>query len=412
MDNFPGVTRDRIYRDAEWDGRKFTIVDTGGFISEDTDTFATTIRRQVEYAVQDADFIVLVLDGKSGISPFDRDLIEILRKTEKKVFYAVNKIDSPEQENQLFEFYALGMDLLYPVSGEHGFGVRSLLDDLTESLPDMSGVVEPTEIKIAVVGRPNAGKSSLINKILGEERMIVTDIPGTTRDAIDTKVCVNGKNYLFVDTAGIRRKSKVSKKIEKFSVIKALKSLDRCDTALIVIDSTEEVTEQDIKVAGHAFERKCSCIFLLNKWDLVEKDSRVLKRYMERLRYQAKFLNFAPVLSISALTGQRVHKIFNTVDDVYKQYTSRLGTGELNRIIGNATAQLEPPYHKGRRIKFLYATQPSSKPPTFVLFVNHPEAIHFSYERYLKNCIREAAGLDQTPVRIFFRKRQSRPGKK
>jgi GTP-binding protein len=405
VDDFPGVTRDRHYGDATWDGIGFTLVDTGGFPDQDKDEFAPKIRFQIIQAIEDADVIILLLDGKQGISPFDEDIVKILRELTKPVFYAVNKIDGVEQEVKLYEFYSLGIEKLYPVSAEHRYGISDLLDDLTsvlpETVPDQAGDM----IKLAVVGKPNVGKSSLINKILGQKRLLVSDTPGTTRDAIDTVFNIKDKSYLLIDTAGIRRKAKVSKKLEKFSIIKALKSLDRCDVALIVIDAYEGVAEQDITIAGYAFERGCGCIFLLNKWDLVEKDGKTALKYYEQLRMQAKFLSFSPIITISALTGQRVLKIFDLVEEVFSQYSARIGTGPLNKIFEQAIERTEPSLYRGRRIKFLYATQISTKPPTFVCFVNYPDAVHFSYKRYLINQIREKAGLDKTPVRIIFRKR-------
>ncbi len=323
VDDFPGVTRDRIYGDVNWEGVEFTLVDTGGFLENDDDDFAHHIRFQISQAMEDADIIVLVLDGKSGISPFDTDLIEILRTVTKPVFYVVNKIDGLEQEDKLYEFYALGVENLYPVSAEHRYGINDLLDDLVSVLPRTVPTASQEEmIRLAVVGRPNAGKSSLINRLLGENRLVVSEVPGTTRDAIDSVWKVNGKSYTLIDTAGIRRKGKVSKKIEKFSIIKALKSLDRCDVALIVIDADDGITEQDISIAGYAYERGCGCVFLLNKWDVIEKDTDTAKKFYERLRMEAKFLSFAPAMTISALTGTRVQKIFRLADDVYSQYAS------------------------------------------------------------------------------------------
>jgi GTP-binding protein len=405
VDDFPGVTRDRHYGDATWDGIGFTLVDTGGFPDQDKDEFAPKIRFQIIQAIEDADVIILLLDGKQGISPFDEDIVKILRELTKPVFYAVNKIDGVEQEVKLYEFYSLGIEKLYPVSAEHRYGISDLLDDLTsvlpETVPDQAGDM----IKLAVVGKPNVGKSSLINKILGQKRLLVSDTPGTTRDAIDTVFNIKDKSYLLIDTAGIRRKAKVSKKLEKFSIIKALKSLDRCDVALIVIDAYEGVAEQDITIAGYAFERGCGCIFLLNKWDLVEKDGKTALKYYEQLRMQAKFLSFSPIITISALTGQRVLKIFGLVEEVFSQYSARIGTGPLNKIFERAIERTEPSLYRGRRIKFFYATQVSTGPPTFVCFVNYPDAVHFSYKRYLINQIREKAGLDKTPIRIIFRKR-------
>ncbi len=408
VDNLPGLTRDRNYGDAAWDGVEFTVVDTGGFTDFDTSGFSDQIQHQVRQAIDDADVIVLVLDGKHGLSPFDSDLIELLRNVHKPVFHAVNKIDGMEREMALYDFFGLGVENLYSISAEHGYGIPDFMDELVRVLP----VFEPDEIsdqiRVAVVGRPNVGKSSLINRLLGEERLLVSDVPGTTRDAIDTLCEVAGTAYVLVDTAGIRRKGKVSQKIEKFSVIKALKSLDRCDVALIVIDAAEGITDQDVSIAGYAHERGCGCVLLLNKWDLVEKDSRTAKEYQEKLKMAAKFLAFAPTLTISALTGLRVIKLFHHIDVVYKQYCTRIGTGQVNKIIERALRRNEPSLHRGKRLKYYYATQVSTKPPTFVCFVNYPDAVHFSYKRYLLNQIRTETGLDQTPLRIMFRQRTGR----
>ncbi len=415
VDDSPGVTRDRNYGDASWDDIEFTLVDTGGFADEKGNDIVNEIRLQVYQAIEDADVVVLVLDGKDGISPFDTDLIKILRKTQKPVFYAINKIDGVEKEEKIYDFYSLGIENLYPVSAEHGYGVNDFLDNLVLVLPkpvsDQASNITGDTIRLAVVGRPNVGKSSLINYILGEERLLISDIPGTTRDAIDSLCNINGKSYLLIDTAGIRRKGRVSKKLEKFSVIKALRSLERCDVALIVMDAKEGITEQDIKIAGYAFERGCCLILLLNKWDIVEKDSKTVERYYKELRMEAKYLSFAPAMTISATAGLRVFKIFKLVDEVYSQFATRVRTGELNKIVELAVEKKEPSLHRGKRIKIFYATQVSSKPPTFVCFVNYPDAVHFSYKRYLINQIREGASLDKTPIRIIFRKRTQRQEK-
>jgi len=405
VDDFPGVTRDRHYGDAVWNGVDFTLVDTGGFPGDDEDDFAHKIRSQIFQAIEDADVIILLLDGKNGISPFDEDVVRILRPLSQPVFFAVNKIDGVEQEVKLYDFYNLGIEKLYPISAEHRYGISDLLDDLTEILPKTIAEEAGDVVRLAVVGKPNVGKSSLINRILGQKRLLVSDTPGTTRDAIDSVCDINGKPYLIIDTAGIRRKARVSKKLEKFSIIKALRSLDRCDVALIVIDAHQGITEQDINIAGYAFDRGCGCILLLNKWDLVEKDSKTAKGYYDRLRMEAKFISFAPIITISALTGKRVFRIFDIVEEVFKQYTLRVGTGQLNRIFEQAIIQNEPSLYRGRRLKFYYATQVSTRPPTFVCFVNYPDAVHFSYRRYLINQIRVKAGLDKTPIRVIFRKR-------
>ena len=407
VDDFPGVTRDRNYGDAEWDEVPFTVVDTGGFAGQVDDSFADAIRQQVFQAIEDADAVIMMMDGKYGLSPFDRDIVDRLRDAGKTVFYVVNKIDGPEQENALVDFFRLGLEKVYPLSAEHRYGLVDLLDALVKTFPPSTDTPRD-EIKIAVVGRPNVGKSSLINRLIGQPRHLVSDIPGTTRDAVDSVLAHHGQQYRLIDTAGIRRKGKVSQKLEKFSIMKALRSLDRCDVALILIDASEGITDQDISVAGYAYDRGCGCIFLLNKWDLVEKDHRTVKAYTERLHMEAKFLTFAPVMTISALTGQRLQRIFQLVKEVYEQYAARIPTGRVNRILEQAMKDNEPSLHRGRRIKFYYATQASSQPPTFILFVNYPEAVHFSYRRYLLNQIRSAAGLDKTPVRLWLRQRSGR----
>ncbi len=410
VDDSPGVTRDRHYGDANWNDVEFTLVDTGGFT--EGDDFADEIRFQVHQAIADADLILLMLDGKAGVSPFDSDILGFLRSIDKPIFYAVNKIDAAEQEIHLSEFYQLGLETLFPLSAEHRYGLTDLLDEMARVLSGLANEPQadptPEMIRLAVVGRPNVGKSSLINRILGQDRLLVSEIPGTTRDAIDSVCKMDGKSYLIVDTAGIRRKGKVTGKLEKFSIIKALRSLDRCDVALIVMDAAEGVTDQDISIAGYAYDRGCGCIMLLNKWDLVEKDSKTVKAYYERLRDHAKFLSFAPAITISALTGQRVTKTFKLVDEVYDQYVKRIATGQLNRIMEKAIERNTPSLHRGKRIKFYYAAQISTRPPTIVCFVNYPQAVHFSYKRYLLNQLREGSGLDKTPIRMIFRQREGK----
>lgn len=411
VDNKPGVTRDRNHRSVTWNDKSFILVDTGGFLSKDTDTFAQEIKFQLKKAIAESDIIVLVLDGKFGLSSYDYDLLEILRDTEKPKFFVVNKIDGIDKEDMIYDFYDLGISPLYPISGEHGYGVDDFMDELVKEIPDLSEEDEEDDsIKIALVGKPNAGKSSLTNKILGEDRMLVSDVPGTTRDSIDSKIKYNGKNYVLVDTAGIRKKSKVNEKIEKFSIIKALKSLERCDIALILIDAEEGVTEQDVKIAGYAEERGCGAVFVLNKWDLIEKDNKIQKKFTEDLRYQAPFLAYAPIITISAKTGKRVQKIFSIVDEVYKEYKTRVSTSEVNSIIEAAVEKTPPPYHKNKRLKFYYSTQVSDCPPTFISFVNYPEAVHFSYKRYLINKLRENIGLEKTPVILKLKQRKGKEG--
>ncbi len=410
VSDFPGLTRDRHFGEACWDDTEFSLVDTGGFGG--ADDLAGQISDQVNLAIADADAIIFLMDGRQGLSPFDRDIVARLRPISKPVFYAVNKIDGPENEIRLADFYGLGIERLFPLSAEHRYGVTDLLDELVRALATLEAPGEVRKdgepVRLAVVGRPNVGKSSLINCILGQERLLVSSAPGTTRDAIDTLHRVGPKSYLLIDTAGIRRKGKVSLKYEKFSIIKSLRSLDRCDVALAIVDAAEGITEQDVTIAGYAHDRGCGCIFLLNKWDLVEKDHNTLRRFSQILREQAKFLGFAPVLSVSALSGQRVPKIFTLVDEVYRQYSTRIGTGRLNKAFEAAIEHNTPALHRGRRIKFFYATQIAVKPPTIVCFVNYPEAVHFSYQRYLVNRIRHATSLDKTPVRLFFRKRERR----
>ena len=408
VDDFPGVTRDRHYSDAVWNDVDFTIVDTGGFLLSDDDSFAVEIKEHVEMAIMEADIIVFVLDGRTGISPFDRDLADRLRKSLKPVFYVVNKIESKRQEHEILEFYSLGIEKFYPVSAEHGIGMAPFLDDLVKSFPEVesdSVMENPDEICIAVAGRPNVGKSSLINRLFGEKRVVVSDVPGTTRDSVDLVVVHNGKRFRLIDTAGIRRKGKVKEKIEKFSILKSLKSLDNCDVALILIDADDGITDQDITIAGYAHDRGCGALFLLNKWDLLPAEKKNEKKFMEELKIKSKFLSYAPALTVSALTGLRVHKIFSLVQSIYDEFSYRINTGLLNRIIEDAVFRSEPSLHKGKRLKFYYATQVSVRPPTVVCFVNYPSAVHFSYKRYLVNQIREMAELGKTPIRLYFRER-------
>ena len=410
VDDFPGVTRDRHYEDAQWNDVEFTVIDTGGFLSTDDDYFASQIKTQLTIAAEQADVIIFIMDGRTGLSPYDRELADFLRRMSKPVFYLINKIESYKQHDELLEFYSLGIDHFYEVSAEHGIGVGDFLDDLVQALPEYEQVQEEDEtlIKIAIVGRPNVGKSSLANRLFGEQRLVVNEKAGTTRDAIELKCEHKGRQFILVDTAGIRRKGKVTQKLEKFSILKSLKSLDDCDVALILIDSDEGITDQDITIAGYAEDRGCGALFLLNKWDLLDEERKSVKKYMEDLRDKAKFLSYAPAMTVSALTGQRCHKILDEVVKIHKEYCHRINTGVLNRIIEDAVYRTEPSLHKGKRLKFFYATQVATKPPSFVCFVNFPNAVHFSYKRYLLNQLRQMIPLEKTPIKLFFREKTGR----
>ncbi len=408
VDDMPGVTRDRHYTDAQWDDVPFTLVDTGGFLSTDDDYFATQIKEQLLVAVDQADTLIFILDGRAGLSPYDRELADLLRRTEKRVLYVINKIESRRQEDELGEFYGLGIDRFYQISAEHGLGVGELLDDLVAGLPKTQIVEEDDEnrpIRIAIVGRPNVGKSSLTNRLFGEQRVVVNEKAGTTRDAIEISVTHKGRKFILKDTAGIRRKGKVTEKLEKFSILKSLDSLDDCDVALILIDSGEGITDQDITIAGYAEKRGCGAIFILNKWDLVDKAEKGQQAFFKELRMMAKFLSYAPAITVSAKTGQRCHKIFDQVVKIYDEYCLRVNTGTVNRIIEDAVYREEPSLHKGKRLKFFYATQVATKPPTFVCFVNFPNGVHFSYKRYLINQLRQMIPLSLTPVKLYFREK-------
>jgi len=408
VDDMPGVTRDRHYADALWDDKAFTLIDTGGFLSTDDDFFASQIKDQVLKAVDQADVLVFILDGRSGLSPYDRELADLLRRTEKKVFYLINKIENHRQEDELGDFYTLGIDKFYMVSGEHGVGVGDFLDDLVADLPEVEPEEEDNEngpIRIAIVGRPNVGKSSLANRLFGEQRLVVNDKAGTTRDAIELSVTHKGREFVLKDTAGIRRKGKVRDKLEKFSILKSLDSLDDCDVALILVDTSEGITDQDITIAGYAEKRGCGAIFILNKWDLIDKAEKGQQAFLKELRQMAKFLSYAPALTISAKTGQRCHKIFDEVLKVHKEYCHRINTGMVNRIIEDAVYREEPSLYKGKRLKFFYASQVATKPPCFVCFVNYPNAVHFSYKRYLINQFRQMIPLTLTPIKLYFREK-------
>jgi len=406
----PGATRDRNYADCVWNGKACLLIDTGGFEPAATEGILVQMREQTRLAIEEADIIVFLMDGPQGLTPGDRDIAALLRGIEKPVFYAVNKIDGLKHETLSYEFYGLGVETLYPVSAQHGPGVAELMDDMARLMPAAREKEEDERIRIAVIGKPNAGKSSLVNRLLGYERTIADSAPGTTRDAIDTPFTFRGRGYLLIDTAGIRRKSRVSLTLEKYSVIQAVKAVSRCDIALILIDAEEGVTEQDAKIAGLALESGAAAILVVNKWDRVVKDNRTVGQYVRKIKDQMKFLDFAPILFVSALTGQRVAKIFDAVETVYGQYTRRVQTPELNRKVQEFLAANPPPQFRNRANPFNYVSQVAVRPPTFVFFVRDPRSIHFSYERYLANRLREAFAFDQVPLRILFkRKTRERP---
>lgn len=403
----PGVTRDRNYAEGSWNDKPFILIDTGGFEPSATDDMFLQMREQTYRAIEEADIIVFLLDGRDGLTTSDLEIGRILREAEKPVFFAVNKIDGPRLEDGVYDFYRLGVDGIYSISALHGLGVHELLDGIAEHLPDTSEEEERGDerpIRIAVIGKPNVGKSSLVNKVLGFERTIVTPLPGTTRDAIDTPFTVNGRMYVLIDTAGIRRKSRINVVLEEHSVRESIKALRRSDVALLLIDAAEGVTEQDAKIAGLAVESGTAVIIVVNKWDNVLKDDRTIGTYVTDIKEKMKFLDFAPIISVSALTGQRVLKIFDLITDVYGQYTQRVSTGELNKALLEIVTAKRPPRHRNRENRFMYATQSGTKPPTFVFFVREPHAVHFSYERYLMNQMRSRLGLDKVPIKIVFRK--------
>lgn len=417
VDPTPGVTRDRQYERVEWDQKTFILVDTGGIEAEYRSSddagnnMGSNIREQTLQAVAEADVLLFLMDGREGVTPTDFDVTKLLRKTEKPVYYVVNKIDGEELEASLLPaFYELGVERLWPMSAEHGYGVRTLMDDLVAELPvhQESGLQPADTIRIAFFGRPNVGKSSLINRLLGEERMVVSDIPGTTRDSIDILLSTKNKNYLLIDTAGIRRKGRVKEKLEKFSIIKALAALERCDLALILINAEEGITEQDTKVIGYTQEQGRGCILVVNKWDLVKGAPREQKKILTELAMATQFVAFAPILTLSALTGKGVGRLLPVITSVYRQYCKTFPTNRLNHILRDAVDSHPPALHRGRRIKLLYTTQIASQPPTFAIVANYPREIHFSYHRYLVNTFRRELGLDKTPIRIVFRERKRR----
>ena len=398
----PGVTRDRLYTDAEWCGYYFTLVDTGGLELKSEDEMWRHIKKQAELAIETADVIIFFTDAKSGLHPSDVDVAEKLRKSNKPVVLAVNKMDNYEPE-KLYEFYELALGEPFGISAEHGKGTGDLLDEVVSHFPRNGELEDDETIKIAVVGRPNAGKSSLCNRLLGFERTIVSDIAGTTRDAIDTPFTYNGQKYLLIDTAGIRKKKKVEEDLEYYSVVRALGAIRRADVCIMMIDATEGVTEQSVKICGYIHEQGKPSVILMNKWDLIEKDTNTINKFKYELDEELKFMDYYKPLFISAKTGQRAEKVVSLAKEVYENGKKRIGTGLLNDLILDSVRTNEPPSMNGKRLKIMYATQAEVSPPTFILFVNDQTLMHFSYKRYLENCIRRAFGFEGTPIKIVIR---------
>jgi GTP-binding protein len=384
-----------------------TLVDTGGFEDLGQDPLIKKVKDQVKMAIEEADRVILMVDGRQGIMPGDEELADLLRRGRMEVLLAVNKIDGPELDHLIHDFYRLGVESVYPVSAAHGYGIRSLMEALITNLTEPAKEKEDEgRIRVAVLGRPNSGKSSLINRILGLDRLVVSEIPGTTRDAVDTPFSYNEKDYLLIDTAGIRRKGKVKKKIEKFSMIKALKSLDRCHVAAILIDAAEGVSEQDAHICGYALERGRGVVLVVNKWDLLKGDDQKKKQLDNAIDRQLQFISFAPRINLSALTGERVMKLFNKIELVYDQFSRRISTSSVNKAMQKMIEKHPPPVVGRGRLKFFYATQARVRPPTFVAFVNRPDMVHFSYERFLINQLREHFKLNHTPIKLKLKKRQ------
>jgi GTP-binding protein len=415
VEDTPGVTRDRNYTEAEWEGKRFLLVDTGGFEPVTEDPMYSKMREQTTLAVEEADFIIFLLDGKQGLLPADIEVSQRLRASGKPVIYAVNKVDGEKHEGFIPDFYRLGIDTLFPLSAQHGQGFSELMDELGRMLPE-TPETEEQELadvpRIAIIGRPNVGKSSFVNALIGEDRMIVSPVAGTTRDAVDSMYQYYGKKYVLVDTAGIRSRGRVSQGIEKYSVMRAMKSLSRADVALVLIDASEGITEQDERIVGLAHEEGKGIILVLNKWDLVPDKELAYKHFMADVQQRLKFVDYASVITLSAQTRQRITKVFEEIDKVIEEREKRVPTAELNRVFEKLTAHHEPPLYRARRVKYFYVTQVAIKPPTFVVFVNYPEGVHFSYIRYIENNLREAFGFRGTPVRIFAKRRREEAAKR
>jgi GTP-binding protein len=405
----PGVTRDRQYLKADWNGRDFIVIDTGGIMpGEDDDLILRDIRKQAEVAVEEADAILFMVDVKQGLTASDSEIAQFLRTTRKPVFVVANKVDNVTIESETAEFYQLGIGQPYGVSSIHGLGVGDLLDDVVKSFPPAPEEEPGEELKIAIVGRPNVGKSSLVNKMLGSERMIVADMAGTTRDAIDTPLTIGDKHYLLVDTAGIRKKSKVDYGVEQFAVVRALKAIERADVVVMVIDATAGVTEQDQRIAGMADDDGKPVVIVVNKWDAVEKDTYTMDAFKKTIRDELHHVDYAPLLFTSAITGQRVSQILELAEAAAQEAQRRITTGLLNQVLTEAISLQSPPSNKGRVMRVYYATQVRVAPPTFVLFVNDPSLVSQSYHRYLRNKLREAFGFVGTPIRVIFRERREK----
>ncbi|CDD37485.1 gTPase Der [Clostridium sp. CAG:356] len=407
VEDTPGVTRDRVYAETNWRGREFTVIDTAGIEPESEDIIISQMREQAKIAIEIADVIIFLTDVKQGVTAADQEIALMLKKSKKPVVLVCNKADNMSRDkNEIYEFYNLGIGEPYPISAANALGIGDVLDAIFEKLPEKKdGEDEDDRIRVAVIGKPNVGKSSLINKILGQNRTIVSSIAGTTRDAIDTEYQNQYGKYVLIDTAGIRRKSKVKESIEKFSIMRTLLAIERADVCLMMIDANEGVTDQDAKIAGEAHEAGKGVIIVVNKWDEYEKETGTLEKYKKEVYNKLSYLSYAPIIFISAKTGQRVDKLFTMINNVAEQNAMRVSTSVLNQVINEAIAVVQPPSDKGKRLKILYGTQVSTKPPTFVIFVNNKELFHFSYERYLVNQIRKEFGLVGTPIRIISREK-------
>ncbi len=411
VEDTPGVTRDRHYGDSDWDGRAFSVVDTGGFEPDSDDVLLRQMREQAQLAIEEAEIIFFMMDGRAGLTSVDEEIARQLRMSSKLLFTIVNKIDGPKHDVLVSEFYALGFERLFPISAEHGYQIEELMEEVLTFLPTLDEVGSSQEdgeegpLHLAVIGKPNAGKSTLINRILGTERLLTSDIPGTTRDSIDNLVVREGREYVFIDTAGVRRRKSIALLIEKFAVVKAFKSIDRAEVVLFMIDAKEGLTDQDKRLLGMVRDKGRPFMLLVNKWDAVEKDSTTSGTWVKELEREMPDMAFAPVVFISALTGQRVHRIFELAHEVHGQWSRRISTADLNKWFEALTHKHSPPVHKGRRVKLFYSSQVAIRPPTFMVSTNHPEAVATDYKRFILNRMREDFGFVGTPLKLFFRKR-------